>query len=220
MRHRPLLALRVVPLLVVVLLVSGCTSSRLHKQDFEGRSIAATAAFPPNPTIHDQYLASVGVYPHSPAGRPAMGWAETEVGQVSRLQGLLNAAIKRIDLPERVARQALVAGAERLGATITNNPDEADYVLDLRVYHYGLVMRSYNSEANFYINAELQIRNQATNEVVWKRRMDRKGSYKTQLTGAEMAHLTEAGMTRELEKFAAYAAELMTSALTKKVKNG
>ena len=220
MRHRPMLALSFVPLLVVVLFVAGCSSSRLHKQDFEGRLMAATAAFPPKPTIHDQYLASVGVSPHSPLGRPAMGWAETELGQVSRLQGLLNAAIKRVDLPERVAHQALVAGAERLGATITNNPNEADYVLDLRVYHYGLVMRSYNSEANFYINAELQIRNQATNEVVWKRRMDRKGSYKTRMTGAEMAYLTEAAMTRELGKFAAYAAELMTSALTKKVKNG
>ena len=220
MRHRPLFALSVVPLLVVVLFVSGCASSRLHKQDFEGRSIAATAAFPPKATIHDQYLASVGVYPHSPVGRPAMGWAATEEDQVSRLQGLLNAATKRIDLAERVARQALVAGAERLGATITNNPKEADYVLDLRVYHYGLVMRSYNSEANFYINAELQMRNQATNEVVWKRRMDRVGTYKTRMTGAEMAYLTEAGMTRELEKFAAFAADLMTSTLTKKVKNG
>jgi len=220
MRHRPLFALSVVPLLVVVLFVSGCASSRLHKQDFEGRSIAATAAFPPKATIHDQYLASVGVYPHSPVGRPAMGWAATEEDQVSRLQGLLNAATKRIDLAERVARQALVAGAERLGATITNNPNEADYVLDLRVYHYGLVMRSYNSEANFFIEAELQVRNQATNKVVWKRRMNRVGTYHTRLTGAEMAYLTEAGMTRELEKFAAFAAERMASALTKKVKNG
>ena len=55
-----MLALSVVPLLVVVLFVAGCTSSRLHKQDFEGRSIAATAAFPPKPTIHDQYLVLLG----------------------------------------------------------------------------------------------------------------------------------------------------------------
>ncbi len=215
-----MLALRFVPLLVVVLFVAGCASSRLHKQDFEGRLMAATAAFPPKPTIHDQYLASVGVYPHAPAGRPATGSAATEEDQVSRLQGLLNAATRRIDLAEQVAHQALVAGAERLGATITNNPNEADYVLDLRVYHYGLVMRSYNSEATFFIEAELQVRNQATNEVIWKRRMNRKGTYNTRLTGAEMAYLTEASMTRELEKFAAFAAEIMTSTLTETVKNG
>lgn len=160
--------------------------------------MAATAAFPPKPVIQDQYLAAVGVYPHAPAGRPAIGPAMTEEDQVRRLQGLLDAATERIDLAERVAREALVAGADRLGATITNNPDEADYVLDLRVYHYGLLMRSYNSEANFYIDAELQVRDRATNEVVWTRRLDRIGIYKTRLTGAER----------------------MTSALTKNVKNG
>jgi len=213
-------ALSVVSLLVVVLFVAGCTSSRLHKKDFEGRLMAATAAFPPNPTIHDQYLASVGVYPHNPVGRPAIGPESTEEDYVSRMQRLLNAATKRIDLAERVAHQTLVAGAERLGATITNNLNEADYVLDLRVYHYGLVMRSYNSEANFFIEAELQVRNQATNKVVWKRRMNRMGTFNTRLTGAEMAYLTEAGMTRELEKFAAFAAEVMASALTETVKNG
>ena len=220
MSRRPMLALRFAPLLVVVLFVAGCSSSRLHKQDFEGRRMAATAAFPPKPTIYDQYLAAVGVYPHAPAGRAATGSAATEEEHVQRLQGLLDAATERVDLAEHVAREALVAGADRLGVTIANNPNEADYVLDLRVYHYGLVMRSYNSEANFYINAELEVRNQATNKVVWKKRFDRAGTYKTRLTGAEMAYLTEEGMTRELEKFAAFAAERMTNALTKKVKNG
>lgn len=220
MRRRPLFVLHVAPLLLVVVFVAGCSSSRLHKQDFEGRRIAATAAFPPKPTIHNQYLAAVGVAPHSPVGMPATGTARTEQDQVNRLQGMLNAATERIDLPERVARETLIAGVDRLGATIANRPDEADYVLDLRVYHYGLVMRSYHSEANFYIEAELEMRHRATNEVLWKKRLDRVGTYKTRLTGSEMAYLTEAGMTVELEKFAAFAAERMTSALTKGVKNG
>ena len=219
MSRRSMLMLRFVPLLAVVL-VAGCASSRLHKQDFEGRRIAATAAFPPKPVVHDQYLAAVGVYPHAPAGRPATGPAVTEEDQVRRLQGLLDAATKRVDLAEQVARETLVAGADRLGATISNNPNEADYVLDLRVYHYGLLMRSYNSEANFYIEAEILVREQATDEVIWKKRLDRLGTYETRLTGAEMAYLTEDGMARELEKFAAFAAERMTGALTKDVKNG
>ena len=220
MRRRPMFALSLAPLLVVVLFAAGCSSSRLNKQDFEGRRIAAMAAFPAKPTIHNQFLAAWGVSPHSPAGRAAFGPAATEEDQVNRLYGLLDAATRRVDLAERVAREAIVAGADRLGATIANNPKEADYVLDFRVYHYGLVMLSYSSEANFYIDAELLVRNQATNEVVWKRRMDRLGTYKTRLTGAEMAHLTEAGMARELEKFAAFAADRMTSTLTKTVKNG
>ncbi len=210
----------VLSLLAVVVFVAGCTSSRLHKEDFEGRRIAAVAAFPPTPVIHNEYLAAVGVYPYAPAGRPAFGPAATEEDQVQRLQGLLNAATKRLDLAEYVARQALVIGADRLDATIANNPDEADYVLDLRVYHYGLYMRSYNTEANFYLNAELILRDRATNEVLWKKRLDRVGNFKTRLTGAEMAHLTEAALTRELEKFAAFAAERMSSALTRNVKNG
>ena len=64
------------------------------------------------------------------------------------------------------------------------------------------------------------MRDRATNEVVWKKRLDRIGNYKTRLTGAEMAYLTEVSLTRELEKFADYAAERMSSALTSRVKNG
>ncbi len=210
----------VFPLLALAVLVAGCFSSRLHKKDFEGRQIAAVAAFPPNPVIHNEYLASVGVYPYAPAGRAAFGPAADEEEQVKRLQGLLNAATKRVDLAEYVAREALVLGAERLDAAIANNPDEADYVLDLRVYDYGLYMRSYHTEANFYLNAELFMRDRETNEVLWKKRLDRVGNFKTRLTGAEMSHLTEAALTRELEKFAAYAAERMSSALTRNVKNG
>ena len=210
----------VLSLLAVVVFVAGCASSRLHKEDFEGRRIAVVAAFPPTPVIHNEYLAAVGVYPYAPAGRPAFGPAATEEDHVRRLQGLLNAATKRLDLAEYVARQALVIGADRLDATIANNPDEADYVLDLRVYHYGLYMRSYNTEANFFLNAELILRDQATNEVLWKKRLDRVGNFKTRLTGAQMAHLTEAALTRELEKFAAFAAERMSSALIRNVKNG
>ena len=207
-------------LLALMVFVAGCLSSRLHKEDFEGRRIAAVAAFPPNPIIHNDYLAAVGVYPHAPAGRAAFGLAADEEDQVRRLQGMLNAATKRLDLAEYVAREALVIGTERLDATIAKNPDEADYVLDLRVYDYGLHMRSYRSEANFYLRAELLMRDQVTNEVLWKKRLDRVGSYKTRLTGAEMAHLTEAALTRELQKFADFAAERMSSALASRVKNG
>ena len=210
----------VLPLLALAVFVAGCFSSRLHKEDFEGRRLAAVAAFPPKPIIHNEYLAASGVYPYAPAGRPAFGPAATEEEQVRRLQGLLNAATKRLDLAAYVAREALIIGADRLDATIANNPDEADYVLDLRVYDYGLYMRSYHTEANFFLNAELIMRDRATDEVLWRKRLDRVGNFKTRLTGAEMAYLTEAALTRELEKFAAFAAERMSSALVRNVKNG
>lgn len=212
--------LGIVPLLALLIFVAGCFSSRLHKKDFEGRRIAAVAAFPPKAVIHNEFLAASGVYPYAPAGRPAFGPAATEEDQVKRLQGMLDAATKRVDLAEYVARVALVTGADELGATIAATPNEADYVLDLRVYDYGLYMRSYNSEANFYLNAELLMRDRATNDVIWKKRLDRIGTYKTRLTGAEMAYLTESSLARELEKFADYAAERMSSALTSRVKNG
>jgi hypothetical protein len=208
------------PLLAASVFAAGCASSRLHKEDFEGRRIAAIAAFPPKPVIHNQYLAMAGVYPYAPAGREAVGPAAFEQDQVYRLQGLLDAATKRVDLAEYVAREALVTGADRLGATIAANPDEADYLLDLRVYHYGLFMRSYHTEANFYLDAELVMRRRATDEVLWRKRLDRIGPYKTRLTGGEMAYLTEAALTRELEKFASFAAERMAHALARNVKNG
>lgn len=209
-----------VSLLALGLFAAGCATTRLDRADFEGRRLAAVAAFPPAPVVFNEYLAAVGVYPHAPAGRPASGPAATEEDQVRRLQGMLKAATQRIDLAEQVARAALVTGAERLGATIADDPQAADYVLDLRVYHYGLYMRSYRTEANFYLDAELLMRNRATDEVVWRRRLDRLGTYKTRLTGAQMAHLSEADLTRELEAFIAFAADRMAGALARTVKNG
>lgn len=210
MRRRSLRALPVVPLLAVVVLATGCASTHLHKQAFEGRRIAVIAAFPPKAVVENQRLVARGYWSPEP-GR-------IEEDQTRRLQQLLDAATERVDLAERMAREALVVGADELGATIADDPEQADYVLDLRVYHYGLLMASYTAEANFYIDVELLIRDRATDEVIWQKHMDRFGNYETRLTSGDMVYMTEDAMAQELAKFAAFAARNMTASLTRNIK--
>ena len=128
--------------LLVALMAAGCASAHLKPEAFEGRTIAATAAFAPKPAVRHPLLAS----------RRAVGYAERERRELEQLQRQLNAAAARVDLPARIAADLVRLSAEELGAAATRDPNTADYVLDFRVYDYGLVATSGHGRPRYQQN--------------------------------------------------------------------
>ncbi len=202
-----------VPVLILLFFVAGCASSRLEKKAFEGRRIAATAAFPPEARVRHPLMAVAGRYALS-------GMALAEQKKLQRLQNVLRAATAHLDIAARIAGDMIATGLRELDAVITQDPKRADYVLDFRVYDYGLAVRGSGTSANFYIEAEATMRDLAKNEIIWKERLSRISSFKVDLHGNRAAELTEADLEAVLAEFTAYASERMTKALRKDIKKG
>ena len=192
-----------VPGLLVALLVAGCTTTRLEPEAFKGRTIAATAAFAPKPAVRHPLLAT----------RRAVRHAHEEQRRLERLQRQLQAAARTVDLPARIATDLVRLSAEELGAVVARDPGAADYVLDLRVYDYGLVATSPNGHPRFYIEARATLTERATDEVVWTKRFGRVTGYRTDENAAELGRMSETALARVLEDFARYASERMQAAL-------
>jgi hypothetical protein len=122
---------------------------------------------------------------------------------VERLERTLRGAAEEVDVALRIADGLVQTTTRDLGAQVSREVDGADYVLDVRVYRYGLTMRSSHLPASFFIEAEAVLTHPASEEVLWQERIERRGVHLTgQLTGAEMAHATEKLLTVELEHLA------------------
>ncbi|MFQ5569184.1 MAG: hypothetical protein ACE5G0_05890 [Rhodothermales bacterium] len=208
MNRRTVYLLRSVSLLAV-LLVAGCASSRLPQKVFEGRRIAATAAFPPDARVRHPLLAV--------SDRRLPGVLLAERRELERLQSVLKAATKHADIPGRIAGEMIRTGADELGTVISNDPKNADYVLDFRVYDYGLRVSYSGNSASFYIESEALMWDQEKGEVIWRERLNRVSSFKVKLGGQRMKDITEADLEEALEEFTAFASERMQTALRKDI---
>lgn len=201
-----------VALAIVLLVGAGCTSARLEKSAFEGRSIAVTAAYPPAPQVRHPLmrLAARGL----PTGR--MG---DEYRKLKRLQTLLDGAAEDFDLPGRLAADVVRLAVPALGARPASSIKTADYVLDLRVYDYGLTVNGPVTNARFYIEAEARVYRPSSDEVVWKERLSRiSRDTEISLYGTRGYNLTQADLDAALDEFAAFATERMQKALQKDIR--
>lgn len=195
---------------VVLLAWSGCASARLEPAAFEGRTIAATASIPPAPVVDHPLLAWRERY-RVPAR------ARDEKRDLERLQTRLRQVAPQVDMPAIIAGELLLAGAEDLGARVTDSPATADYVLDFRVHHYGLRMRSFESYASFMMEAEARLIHRETKEPVWTKRLRRARDFELNLTGDELASLSDAAFADVLEGVAARTAALMKEVLQQSI---
>lgn len=168
---RPLaLALLLAALLPVL---SGCgPGHRLRDYDFDDRSVAVIAAIPPGPRVMGDLWAEAFVDPRDPFGSAVrIGSAAAKWEQARKAQDRLDSAAARVDVAEIVARRALAGSAPTLGLRPVDRPDDADFVLDIRVYDYGLVADSYDGATYFAMEADVVLLDEQTRETIWKERL-------------------------------------------------
>ena len=167
------------PLALVLLLaaalpvLSGCgPSHRLRDYDFNGRSVAVIAAIPPGPRVLSGPWGESFVDPRDPLGTAVrVGTAAAKWEQARKAQARLDSAAARVDLAEIVARRVLTGSAPTLGLRPVDRPEDADFVLDLRVYDYGLVADSYDGATYFAMEAEVVLLDERTRETIWKEKL-------------------------------------------------
>lgn len=207
------------------LTLAACGSShRLKKYDFSGGTAAVVAAIPPAPTVFSD--AGLG---YLDLDRPLetflrVGTAVVKEGEVRAAQKRLDEALARTDIAGRVAEQTLLRSARHLRYRPVDDPDRADYLLDLRVDDYGLVADSWESTVFFMIDAEVVLIDNATGRVIWDRRIREREPASRSLIGigptagnvftaATLSNLSVEEMAEAFERLADYSADHIVASL-------
>lgn len=208
------------------LLFTGCgPSHRLGDYDFDDRAVAVMAAIPPAPRISGNGWGEAFVDPSDPIGTAVrIGTATAKWDQSRKAQVRLDSAAKRVDIAEIVAVRALQGSAPALRLRPVDRPDEADFVLDIRVYDYGLAADSYDGALFFALEAEVVLLDETTQETIWKQKLREREVLSSTIfglppaagnvvTARALSRLSVEEMEAGLARLAEFAADRVTRAL-------
>ena len=214
--------------LVAIPMLAGCgPSHRLGEYDFSDRSVAVIAAIPPGPRVVSGPWSEAFVDLRDPIGSAVRVGTAVKKRAVARdAQLRLDSASAGVDVAAIIARRALAGSAPVLGLRPVNNPNASDFVLDIRVYHYGLVADSYEGATYFAVEADVVLLDGATREAVWKEKLSEREVLTNTLfglpaaagnvvTARALARLSVEEMERGLGRLAEFAADRVTRTLRK-----
>lgn len=212
-------------LLVLPFLTIGCASTnRLDEVTLDEARVAIIAAVPPAPRVQtgpDEAF----VNPWDPIGTAArVGTAISKWEEAREAQAKLDSVARGLDVADRVARRFFVQAAEQLAFAPTSRPADADYLLDLRVYDYGLVADSFEGAVFFALEADVLLVDRRTGREYWEQRVRERETLDASIfgmptaignvvTARALAKLTEAEMRAGLERLADFTADRIAQEL-------
>lgn len=211
-------------LVLPLVLLAGCASSgRLAEFDYRGAALAVVTVAPPHPEIFTQDF-------YDPDQR---GWLETlfRIGsemardaQAERAGEKLAQASEEVDVAGLMADRVLERGAQLLRARPVESVVDADYELEVRVKEYGIRADSWDSHADFFIQADVLLLESATGSRIWKGSVEARdpinpgswgagGSVGNLITAQALGRLSVAEMREALGDLAVYSADAVTTKL-------
>ena len=206
-------------LAAALLFTAGCAgTNHLAEYDFEGRTVAVTAAVPPLPGVFtDPAIESLN--PEKPVETfLRLSTAAAREIAARRAEARMDSALARVDVADRLARRTLLKGARYLGYRPVNDLDRADFLLDIRVKDYGLTAHSWDAAVNFVLDAEVRLLERRAHRVVWKKKIRHTEPVTATIIGfgptlgnvftaATLASLSVDEMERAFKNLADYAAD-------------
>ncbi len=185
-----------VPGLLLSLVLFGCgTSQTLQKEALQGKTIAVTAAMPEPPIVYHEGLAALNVRPYAPYGERPRGTLMQEFRNAQRLEMVLQAGVEGRSPATQVAARLGKAAAEALDMQLVSDVEQADVVLDVKVFGHGMHMPSWRAGAAFFIDADVTLVNQADGKELWsytydqeRRRADVPYPTINRITGEELGN--------------------------------
>jgi hypothetical protein len=205
--------------LLAAAVLAGCSgTNRLREVDLRGRAVAVVAAIPPHPRVQAGDPAEAAVDPYDPVGSAIrVGTAAAKYHEARRAQARLDSAVARVDVADRIARRVLLDSAEQVGFDPVPSPDEADFLLDLRIHDYSLVADSFEGATFFALEGDVLLIDPYSGRTLWERSVREREVLDAALfglpaaagnvvTARALAQLTEAQMEAGLERLADYVA--------------
>jgi hypothetical protein len=202
---------------LVALSLSACASAgRLAEYDFRGRSLAVVSSVPPHPEVVIEDLPD----PRERSWWQALIRAGSEVvrdQQAERVGEKLEAAKQTVDVSGLMADDVLARAARLLRATPVASVEEADFEIEVQVGSYGIKASTWDSNADFFIRAEVLLLDSQTGRRIWQEEVDASdpidvsrwgagGPLGNLLTARALADLSVSEVERALRGLAAYSA--------------
>jgi len=152
--------------------LSSCASSgRLREFDFRDRGLAVVTIAPPNPRVFtDDFIEAED-----------RGWFENLIrfgskvardAQAEEAGEKLARASQEVDVAGLMGDRVLERSARLLRARPLASVEGADFELEVRVKEYGIRADSWDSHADFYIQAEVLLLDSRTGDRIWREEVD------------------------------------------------
>lgn len=211
----------------LVLTVPGCSNKqRLGEYDYRGRTLAVVTIAPPHPEVFSG-ASFARVDPNDPIGLVLRAGSEAarEVS-ASRAREKLDRVARDVDVSGRMSGRTLENAARHLRAVPVTDP-RADYELEVRIRHYGIVAASWTEDAYFTLDATVTLLDGATGRRIWRTDVRARDpvqvavvgvgdrSVTNVITAARLAGMSEDEIRRALESLADFAADAVVSSLAR-----
>lgn len=212
---------RVVLVVAVGILISSCmTINELDTVDLRGAGLAAHTTIPPQPEIDISY--DMKFDPKNPVATVISVGTNLAKAQVAaQAEVVMLEALRSVDLPRRVFDESYIRCAEALGAVRVSDDQAtgkaARFVFEMEIRSYGIEASSYSGNVNFNISLVASIRDNASNDLLWRRSMSIKqqahpglfgvpSEVGSVLSAAALASLTEDSMRIGFDRLVGIAA--------------
>ncbi len=150
----------------------GCASTgRLGQYSFEDQTTAVIAAVPPRAYISSGYGEAWVSRHHPVRSAVRVGTYLAKRAEMKQAQARLDSAQQFVDVAELVAREVLVKNQNALGYEAVSNPRAADFVIDVRIYDYGISAASWTAGTYFVLDGEIILFDNETKREIWTRKL-------------------------------------------------
>lgn len=214
--------LQAIALAALPALLGACGGHHLADYDFRGRTIAVVPLGAPTPEI---WTGDHTIDTENPLVAVIEAGSAVAVHlEGRRARARLDSAATRIDMEDRIAEQALERSARYLGTRRIDDPNAADYVLEIDVVRFG-INASGGQSATLFVEGEAVLLDGRTGREIWNQEVEAwdqltptisgPGSSAAGgvLTAATLTNISVADFERILQQLADYTADVMTGEL-------
>jgi len=202
-------------------LVLACgPGNRLRDYTYSGRSLAVVYDFPPYPEV------LTGPYypghPRDPVHAVIIaGSRVAKEIEAHRVRERLDSASTLVDVSARVAQRTSERANRYLRTSLTEQDDEADFLLEVQIRDYGIDAEEWDAAAHFFVDAEVSLLAGDDGTLIWNTHVrdrdpiapaifGRHSAVRNIVTAAVLSDLSVEEIARALEQLADYSADHIT----------
>ena len=203
-------------LILTSIVITRCSSNRLHEYEFNETTVAAMMATPPRAQIFSDsfYLGSEGLVETAIRIGTSIG---KEI-QLRQAQQRLDNAMAQVDIPEQIRKRTLEQSSEYLYFYPVEETKGADFLMMMKIKKYGIEAQSWDASVEFIIDLNVRLIDNVKHIEVWEKTIREKTaitgsifglgeSFGNVLTASALSNLSEEEMITGFSHLADYTAD-------------
>ena len=161
----------------------GCSSvNHLRDYKFRDQTVAADMLTPPRPEVFTG--SDVWIDANDPISSILrVGTTIAKEVEAAEAQERMDRALEQVDVPERIRERTLQRCAKVLKSNPIDESDQAEFLLDMEIRNYGIDAKSWTAGTYFKIDVLVQIIDNRTNALVWKRKIKERQPISAEIFG-------------------------------------